>query len=486
MDIRRWIMKWVIALIVSVLLLFSSSAYLLIERSNRENSETHSSVTAKMMKQARLLVSDIMTYLEQHSDSIEEHSEELRLMSSEHHLNLLLVDLDGTVIFNNDSDHPVSQIDIKTTVRYDRYPSHNSSLEVIEFAVPVTDFITGQQTANAIFTVPQEQLKIPDDSTTTYIVSFVMILSLLTVCMLVILLSRKIRRQVASPLRQLKLHSETILKGNYEQRVEYIGGGEMGELYSMFDQMRMEIMELHQRRDAAEKAHKELISNISHDLKTPLATMRAYIEAIRDGVCPDMETLMEYIQVMHAQSHKMTGLIDDLFVHAIRELGQITVTLREQYSRALFKDILTPIGHFITTRGVIYEEPGYIPDVLIKVDAVRIEQVISNLVTNALKHTSVGDRISIHIEQLGESGRELRITVTDTGEGIHPKDMPFVFERYYQGQTNPSSNSSSQRTMGSGLGLSICKTIVEAHGGIISFHSGKEQGTTFYFTIPVG
>ncbi|MNC22753.1 Alkaline phosphatase synthesis sensor protein PhoR [compost metagenome] len=427
-----------------------------------------------------------MTYMEQYSISIKEHSEELRLMSTENNLNLLLVDLDGNVIFNSDSNHPISQIDIKTMVGYDRYPSHKGSSDVIEFALPVTDFTTGRQTANAIFTVPEEQLKIPDDSTTTYILAFAMISSLLVVCMLIIIFTRKMKQEMVSPLSQLKLHSEAILKGNYDQRVEYIGGGEMGELYSMFDQMRMEIMDLHQRRDAAEKAQKELISNISHDLKTPLATMRAYIEAIQDGVCPDMETLMEYIQVMHSQSHKMTGLIDDLFVHAIRELGQITVTVNEQYSRALFTEILTPIGHLIATRGVIYEGPDNVPDVLIKADAVRIEQVISNLVTNALKHTSAGDRISIYIEQTGESGRELRITVTDTGEGIHPKDMPFVFERYYQGQTNHLSTSRPQGTKGSGLGLSICKTIVEAHGGIISFHSSKDQGTMFYFTIPIG
>ncbi|MNI27903.1 Sensor histidine kinase YycG [compost metagenome] len=486
MDISRWTMKWVVALLISVLLLFSSSTYMLIERSNHDNRDIYSSVTTKVMNQARLLVSDMMTYMEQYSTSIEEHSEELRLMGKEYNLNLLLVDLDGNVIFNSDSDDPVSHIDIKTTVGYDRSPSHKESSDVIDFAFPVTDLTTGRQTANAIFTVPEDQLRIPEDVTKTYILAFATILSLLVLCTLVIFLTRKMKQEVVSPLYQLQRHSESILKGNYEQRVEYIGGGEMGELYSMFDQMRMEIMDLHQRRDAAEKAHKELISNISHDLKTPLATMIAYIEAIQDGVCPDMDTLMEYIQVMHAQSHKMTGLIDDLFVHAIQELGQITVNMSEQYSRSLFTEILTPIGHFVATRGVIYEGPENIPDVLIKADAVRIEQVISNLVTNALKHTSAGDRISIHIEQLGESGRELRITVVDTGEGIHPKDMPFVFERYYQGQTKPSSNSNSQRAKGSGLGLSICKTIVEAHGGVISFHSTKDQGTTFYFTIPVG
>ncbi|WP_175471349.1 sensor histidine kinase [Fontibacillus panacisegetis] len=491
---KQWMNKWVITLLVSVLILSGCGLYLLIERSNRNHSLLENKSASSAMNQARLLASETMTYLEQHHYSIEEHSDQLQRMCSEQNLNLLLVDLKGNVIFNSDSEHPQSVIDIKTTIYYDHYPTTNNSSE-LKFVFPVTDMASGQQVANAIFTVPEKFLNIPKDSTTTYIFTMAIIISILIVFMLVILFRRKMQQEMITPVQQLKRHAEVILKGDYEQRVEYVHGGEMGELYSMFDQMRMEIMDLNQRRDAGEKAHKELISNISHDLKTPLATIRAYIEAVRDGVCPDMDTLMEYIQVMHAQSDKMTALIDDLFVHAIRELGQITVRLTEQYSRPLFTQILTPIGHFVATRGVIYEGPDEVPDVLIKADAARIEQVVMNLVTNALKHTSAGDRISIHIEQIIELGPEysgmqknsnmLRIAVADTGEGILPKDIPFIFERYYQGQSDKPHTLGEKRSNGSGLGLSICKTIVEAHNGNISFHSSKNQGTTFYFTIPV-
>jgi len=110
-----------------------------------------------------------------------------------------------------------------------------------------------------------------------------------------------------------------------------------------------------------------------------------------------------------------------------------------------------------------------------------MEQVISNLIVNALKATPAGGVISISIEL--EPG-QLRVSITDTGDGIRPQDMPFIFERYYQGKSGQEGGHYS-RTEGAGLGLSICKTIVEAHGGMLSFRSNKGQGTEFHFTLPV-
>lgn len=485
--------KWVIMLLVSVFVMSGCGVYLWIEQSKRDDRRVQADGSAHTMNQIRLMVSDTLAYMEQNHRLIADNPAMLHSIIQNHSLNVLFINLEGHVIYDSNTNRSLSHIDPKTAVHYDLYSSRKEP-DKIEVAFPVTDITTGRQIGHAIYTIPVERLVKPEKSTLTYVFIIAIPLSALLVVILVVWLVRKLKRDVMIPVHQLTLHSEAIVKGDYDQRVEYLHGGEMGGLYSMFDQMRMEMIDLNQRRDAGEKAHKELISNISHDLKTPLATLRVYIEAIRDGVCPDMEKVQEYVEVMYTQSNKMTGLIDDLMIHALRELGQITVKLTEQYSGPLFERMLAPIGHFIATKGVIYEGPNPIPDVLIKVDVVRMEQVITNLVANALKHTSAGDRISVHIDHIGadedDSNRKqsdmLRVTIADTGEGILPKDIPFIFERYYQGQSIQSAAVGGQGNEGSGLGLSICKTIVEAHGGNISFHSRVNQGTTFYFTIPVG
>ncbi|MFO1446231.1 HAMP domain-containing histidine kinase [Bacillus sp. Bva_UNVM-123] len=308
----------------------------------------------------------------------------------------------------------------------------------------------------------------------------ILVLTALALFVLFKKLRNKIDNGMLLPISKLKDHSEAILKGDFEQKLEYTELDEIGEVYSMFDQMRIEMKHLNEKRDEQERAQKELISSISHDLKTPLTTVKAYIEAILDGVCPNQEAMQAYIEVMSVNTDKMTRLIDDLLLHSLRELGQVSVRPTEQYSKKVFSQILKPLSHVVQTMGITFMGPKEIPNVLVNIDVNRLEQVIANLVANALKHTSSGDSISIQIKQ---EEKVLRVTIADTGEGILQEDMPFIFERYYKGQT--SFIQAKQKNEGNGLGLSICKYIIEAHHGTISFSSKKGQGTTFYFTLPL-
>nr|WP_255570581.1 HAMP domain-containing sensor histidine kinase [Cohnella sp. CFH 77786] len=290
-----------------------------------------------------------------------------------------------------------------------------------------------------------------------------------------------LRRRVIQPMERLKLHAEAIVKGRFEDKIDLgTGQDEIGQFVASFDLMRAEILHLNNLRSAHAQASKELISNISHEIKTPLTTVKAYVDAIRDGACPDMETVLDYIGVMQANTDKMVRLVDDLLLHALRESNHIPLELREHYSEEVLSTILKPLAHVVRTNGVEFIEPPHIPNVLIRVDPARLEQVFSNLVINALKHTAAGEsiRISIDLELNG-----LTVMIADTGEGILPQDMPFLFERYYRGQT--SVTSAVSRQAGTGLGLSICKMIMEAHGGAISFKSVRGEGTAFYLTIPL-
>ncbi|WP_267132520.1 sensor histidine kinase [Paenibacillus sp. JNUCC31] len=197
-----------------------------------------------------------------------------------------------------------------------------------------------------------------------------------------------------------------------------------------------------------------------------------------EGLCSDEETLMEYMEIMRTHTDKTARLVEDLLVHALQELGQISVELREVYSRSAIKTMLKPIGHSVQMNGLKYREPEHIPNVLIRMDPIRIEQVLSNLVSNALKHTAPGDTIHINTEL---ENALFKVTIVDSGQGIRAQDMPFVFERYFRGQTSRTDNTLE----GTGLGLSICKGIIEAHGGHISFSSKEGQGTLFQFTLPI-
>lgn len=475
MYLRNWLKKWIYAVSICLVMAIGCGAYILW---GGKEDKVH---TSYVINQVRIKVNEIMLFLEQHHQAIASDTsirETLRKMSETKGVSLLFSQLDGKVIFHSSPEVSIQTIDLKTSLHYDLYHSRVNE-DFFKIAFPVISQESQAQIGNAIFTVPAAQV-IYEPSHDTLFPFILMMSCLLIVFILLWFLRKKINNETIQPIQKLKYYSEAILKGDYEHKAESGRMDEIGEVYAMFDQMRLEIMHLSKRRDEQDKAQKELISNLSHDLKTPLTTVKAYLEAIRAGICPDMESVMEYIQVMQTNTQKMTVLVDDLLLHALKELGQISVNPTEQYSKEILLNIIKPIGHSVRTAGITFIEPAEMPNVLINVDANRLEQVVSNLIANALKHTSPGDSIRIGIEQERD---QLTVTIADTGQGILPEDMPFIFERYFKGQVdNPSV---TQKNEGSGLGLSICKYIIEAHKGSISFKSTPGQGTAFYFSIPL-
>lgn len=475
MYLNDWIRKRFKVVLVCLLIIFGCGVGLLWDNYSSESEAGSQHVVNKV----RLQVSEIMLYLEQYNGEIYDDpkvQEALQVMSQDVHVSLIFAQLDGHVVFNSSPNNTIQQIDLKTSLHYDLYHARVDK-DIYNIAFPVVDEATQVQVGNAIFSMPSSMVFVEKSHATPLSLFIIMTSLLLILCLLMFLIRNKIKMDIIQPIHHLKDYSEAILKGNYEQKATHKVMDEIGEVYATFDQMRMEIMHLSLRRDEQEQAQKELISNISHEIKTPLTTLKAYIEAIREGVCPDMSSVMEYVEVMHNNADTMTRLTEDLLLHALKELGQISVTLTEQYSRDMLLTILQPIGHYVRTTGVTFIDPQDIPNVLILVDANRLEQVISNLIANALKHTSAGDSILVNIELvLGQ----LKITIADTGKGILPQDMPFVFDRYFKGKLN-----SNPRNEGSGLGLSICKHIIEAHQGTISFKSVQGQGTTFHCLIPL-
>ncbi len=480
MYIKKWMKNWLRAILVFLLLLYGCILYLFFSNSKPVEEPNNDDV----INQIRLNVNALLTYIEDHFINLEQDSNlqsSLQAMSNNQKIDVSVVQLDGKVIFSSCTKNSPSYINIKNDLHFDLYTAKQEP-GIIKIAFPIVrKDIQNQQLGNVIFTINQDTL-IPVKQTTSNNYLLLLIISMLTffIIGLVYCIIYKTKTDILYPLDNLKKSTEEIVRGNYEQQTAYIKADEIGDLYAVFEQMRMEIMNLNKQRDVQEQNQKKLVSSISHDVKTPLTTIKAYLDAITDGICPDMESIMAYIHVMQTNTEKMSRLLDDLFIHTLKELGHIPVNLTEQYSKKMFENILRPMSHYVQTTGTHFIEPLDIPNVLIHVDEQRLEQVLTNLITNALKHTTSGDTITVSIDV---EAHFLKIMVIDSGKGMLPQDMPFIFERYFRG-VHPTGETAIKNE-GAGLGLSICQHIMEAHNGTISFKSKHNEGTAFTLLLPI-
>ncbi len=479
MYVKNWMKKWLWSTLICVLLLFICILTLFFTNFHRNNEEPQNEY---VINQIRLKVNEQLLYIEDHFTSFEHNlnlRNSLKEMSNSEGIDITVVRLDGKVIFNSIEGDISQFISLQEDLHYDLFTSQQQP-GIIKIAFPIINQ-TNEQLGNAIFTIDKDEL-LPVKKTNPS--NFIILLTSGFLCFLMIVLAlyivQKSKKEILLPLNHLKKNSEEIIKGNYEQKTVYSRADEIGELCAVFDQMRLEIKNLTIQRDEQEQNQKKLISSISHEVRTPLTTIKAYLDAISEGICPDMDSLMSYILILQTNTEKMSGLIDDLFIHTLKELGHIPVNLTEQYSKDVFTNILHPIRHYVQTTGIHFIGPESFPDVLIQVDERRLEQVISNLITNALKHTTKGDSITVSISI---ENQLLCINVIDNGNGILPQDMPFIFERYFRGIQ--ATGETAVKNEGAGLGLSICKHIMEAHNGSISFKSKQNVGTTFTLTLPI-
>nr|WP_154960804.1 ATP-binding protein [Paenibacillus xylanexedens] len=483
MSLHNWSTRWLkLSLAILLLILLCSLGLFLHMLTSPSSSES-----APMINQVRLKVNPILLELEQNHNRLAKPvvREQIRATASKENIPFSYVGLDGLIILSSVPSSEGTLVNLRSALHYNladvlQIADGNELLD-IAFPVMGSPKPNGPQVGNVIFTVPQSLVFAHKTSTVPISLLVTVIILSLMLMFLLYTIVRRIKRQMLAPVNQLKHHAESILKGKYDEKIQYQRTDEIGDLYAMLDLMRMELMHLSTQRMRQEKAQKELITNISHDLKTPITTIKAYIDAISQGVCEDEDTLKEYLDIMQIHTDKTARLVEDLLVHALHELGQISVDPQERYSRSVFENMLRPIAHIVQSHGLIYEQPSPIPDVLIRIDPVRIEQVVSNLVSNALKHTAPGDYIRIHAEV--HSG-QFKLTITDSGRGIQAQDMPFVFERYFRGGSSYSPYSTTIQE-GTGLGLSICKSIIEAHGGQIHFSSKNGQETLFQFSLPL-
>ncbi len=267
-----------------------------------------------------------------------------------------------------------------------------------------------------------------------------------------------------------------VRRGGLGARVTLDGRDEIAELGESFNEM-LEQLEISQRKQQELDAfRRELIAWISHDLQTPLASIRAIVEALADGMVEDEETQHRYLLTATRDIQSLSSLIDDLFELAQLDAGGLQLDLQSNALSDLISDTSESFSALAKQKGLTLEADikGDVDSTLI--DVKRIGRVLNNLVSNAIRHTPPGGEIKLSARN-ANGGVEL--IVSDNGEGFNPQDLPYLFDRFYRGE-----KSRSRSTGGVGLGLAIAKGFVETHGGQIRAEGKSEGGARFVIWLP--
>ena len=284
-------------------------------------------------------------------------------------------------------------------------------------------------------------------------------------------LSRRIERVRAGTKR--------IAGGDLGSEVRVEGHDEVAGLAKDFNRMALALEEAAEREREMEKARRDLVAAVSHDLRTPLASTRALIEAIADGVADDPETERRYLSSASRELAHLSRLVDDLFELARIDAGVLELTLEEASLHDLISDTIQSFQAQAEQKGVrlVGEVSGDIDPVL--ANPPKLQRVLHNLVSNALRHTPPDGTVALRATPEGQG---VRVEVSDTGEGIAAEDLPRVFERSFRGEQS-RTRVERDDTPGAGLGLAIARGLVEAHGGTMDVESDLGRGSRFRFTL---
>lgn len=270
--------------------------------------------------------------------------------------------------------------------------------------------------------------------------------------------------------------AERLAKGDLKTRVPVQGRDEVAMLANAFNQMAKQLQVADQKQRELENMRRDLIAWVSHDLQTPLTSMRAILEALSDGVVDEPEMVNRYLNTAQRDVRSLSALIDDLFQMAQLDAGGFPLNRAQASLNDLVSDTLESFSELAYRDSITLEgnvESNVDP---VLMDTQAIGRALNNLISNALRHTSAGGKIHVAARRTGQG---VELSVSDTGEGIRAEDLPHIFESFYRGE-----KSRNRVTGGAGLGLAITRGIIHAHGGDIRVESETGKGTRFIFHIP--
>lgn len=390
-----------------------------------------------------------------------------------------VVDLKGTVIYSDKELGFDSEVNLKEVLQFDRsfFKNNKENLRssfVLEDKSGVKGFV--------IFSIPYREVH-KEDPLIIRMKAFIPIVSALILTFALLLYQlRYLRKRILKPIDKICTSSKGIIEGNYNIEIREsldanAASSEVGELCYSFELMRDELKHKLEQEERIKHSQKELIACISHDLKTPISSIKAHVEGIRDGIVKDEEKLKRYIQVISNKTNTLTDLIDDLLEHSKVELNVLSIIRKEMYFNEFFNKYTEELSLEFKKIDHKLTIDNHIPNMLVSIDEKRIAQVIGNLVENSIKYANSHVNIKIETKLIKDF---IEISIEDNGRGIDYSDIPYVFDKFYRAEKSRSSS-----IPGSGLGLSICKYIIEKHGGEIVCQSKVGIGTKFTFTLPI-
>lgn len=362
--------------------------------------------------------------------------------------NLILVDVDGKVVFNADRDllgqtlpEPVLAQGIVLESNGERVGAMLSGVALERFTPLARQFFDSLNRSMLLVVV-------------TVIAGSFLLITLLV-------------RQLARPLNELTQASEKIAEGHLEQKVDVNSQDEIGELAQSFNTMSSKLKQ-------SEDLRRQMTADIAHELRTPMSVIQGDLEAVIDGVYPANQ---ETFQSLLEESHRLSRLIDDLRELSLLEAGELTLQRKNTDIKVLVEQLVQAYQIKAEGNGIMLQFNNTDAVSEVEADADRIAQVLRNLISNAIRYTPSGGTVVINLHR---NNGELQCTVTDTGPGMSEAEANRVFERFWR-----ADQSRARHSGGSGLGLSISKRLVEAHGGKMWVQTALNQGSTFGFSLPV-
>lgn len=286
------------------------------------------------------------------------------------------------------------------------------------------------------------------------------------------------KRGIADPMTELGEGLTQVSEGNFDHAIDAKrSGGDVGRLLQNYEDMRVRLRENLIRSAEQESRNKELISNISHDLKTPITSIKGYVEGILDGVASTPEKQEKYLKTIYNKAVDMDKLINELTLYASVDNDRINYSFLKLNVTDYFRDCVEEVGLDMETRGIAFDYLNTIPsNTTVIADPEQLRKVINNIIGNSVKYM---DKSAKSIEmRVMDSGDEVIVEIEDNGKGIAGSDLSRIFERFYRAD---AARTTSQG--GSGIGLSIVKKIIEDHGGRIWATSKEGEGTCMHFAL---
>ena len=347
----------------------------------------------------------------------------------------------------------------------------DSSLKVL---VKQLDFSFSDGDEGSVFIVTTTAQMVPEvRNLLSELVIAVFIILILTAVLLMIW----IYRSMITPIKQLQEAADRIKEGNLDFKIEVSGEDEIGRLGVSFEEMRKRLRDNATEKLSTEAESRVLISNIAHDLKTPITAVKGYAEGIIDGVANTPEKVDKYVRTIYNKANEMDTLINELTLYSKIDTNRIPYNFAKINVSEYFQDCIEEIGLDLESKGIGLGYYNYVDsDVMIIADPEQLRRVINNIISNSIKYMNkTKGFINIRIKDVGDF---IQVEMEDNGRGIAQRDIPYIFDRFYRADASRNSV-----TGGSGIGLSIVKKIIEDHGGKIWATSKEDTGTTMYFVI---